>query len=114
MDFGGLAVGVSRSDALSGGLEPPYPGFGAAAYVVSGPSLPEGPALVARGTQGFVARPGGRAILLPRPAVPADRDDWRGASRDDGAVAAAGVAGAVGGHGADVFVVRDLVQQARQ
>jgi hypothetical protein len=38
----------------------------------------------------------------------------RATACDDGAVAAASVVGAICGHGADVFVVRDLVQQVWQ
>jgi hypothetical protein len=86
MDFGGLAVGVPCSDALAEGLEAAHPGFGAAAGVVSRPSLPERTAVVTRSAQGFVARPGCGTILLPRSAVLADRDDRGGAARDDGAV----------------------------
>lgn len=91
MDFGGLAVGVSRGDALAEGLEAPHLGLGAAAGVVSGPPLPERPAVVARGAQGFVACLGGRAILLPRSTILAGRDDRGTAARANGAVAAAGV-----------------------
>lgn len=46
--------------------------------------------------------------------VPADRDDHGGLAVDDGGVAAAGVIGAIGGHGADLFVLGDLVEQLWQ
>ena len=114
VDFGGLAVWVSRGDALAEGLEAAHLGLCAAARVVSRPPFPECPAVLTCGAQGFVAGPGGWTILLPRPAILADRNDGRAAACDDGAVAAAGVVGAICGHGADFFVVWDLVQQIRQ
>ena len=40
VDFGGLAVGVSRGDALAEGLEAAHLGFCAAAGVVSGQTCP--------------------------------------------------------------------------
>ena len=67
-----------------------------------------------RGTQGFVAGLGGRAVLFPWSAVFPDRDDRRGAAHDHRAVTAASVAGAVGGQGADVLVLRVLLEQVRQ
>lgn len=114
MDFGGLAARVSRGDALAEGVEAAHPGLYAAAGVVSRPPFPERPAVVTCGAQGFVACSGGWAILLPRSAILSDRNNRRAAARDDGAVAAAGVVGAVRGNGAGVFVVRDLAQQVRQ
>ena len=114
VDFGGLAVGVSRGDALAEGLEAAHLGLGAAAGVVSCPAFPERPAVVTCGAQGFVAGPGGWTVLLPRATVLADRDDRRAATRDDGAVATTGIVGAVRGHVADVLVLRDLAKQVRQ
>ena len=61
VDFSGVAVGVSRGDALSEGLEAPLLGLGAAAGVVSCPSFPERPAVVARGAAG----PAGQGCRLP-------------------------------------------------
>jgi hypothetical protein len=104
----------SLGDAFAEGLETAHLGLGAAADVVSRPPFPERPAVVTRGALGFVARPAGWAILSPLPTVHADRDYWRATARDDGAVAAAGVLGAICGHGAGVFVLGDLVAQVRQ
>jgi hypothetical protein len=91
LDFGVLAVGVSCGDALTEGLEAahPLPGNGLpanhervrldpASDVVSGPPLPERPAIVASGAQGLVSRNCSRAIFLPRPSVLADWYDRRG------------------------------------
>ena len=66
------------------------------------------------GAQGLVAADSGRAVLFPRSAVLADWDDRSGLAVDVGGVAAAGVIGAIGGHGADLFAIRDLVKQVRQ
>ena len=73
MDFGSLAAGVSGGDALAEGLQASHPGLGAAADMVSDPPLPERPAIVTCGAQGFVARPGSWAVILPWPTVLADR-----------------------------------------
>lgn len=85
MDFGGLSVGVSRGDAFAEGLQAAHPCLDAA--------------------------PGSRAILFPRAAVFADRDDRDGLPLDDGGVAPARVVGAVGGYRADLLVRRDLAEQ---
>ena len=66
------------------------------------------------GAQGFVSGDCGRAILLPRTTVLADRDDRCGLPIDDGGMAAAGVTGAVGGYRANLFALGDLVQQVWQ
>lgn len=55
-----------------------------------------------------------RAVPLPRSSVPSDRDDRGGLPFDDGGVAAAGVIGPVGGHSADLLVLRNLVEQIGQ
>jgi len=91
LDFGNLAVWVSRSDTLLKGLEAPYLCLDPASGVISGPALPERPAMVPGGTQGIVSRNRRRAVLFPQPPVPADRDDRRGLAVDDGRMAAAGV-----------------------
>ena len=114
VEFGGLAVGVSYGDALTEGPEAAHLGFGTAARVVSGPSFPERAAIVTCGAQGFNVRPGGWAILFPSLAILADRDDCRATACDDGTVAAAGVVGAICGHGADLLIVGDLARQVRQ
>ena len=114
LDFGGLAAWVSCGDALAECLEAAHPCLGSAAGMVSCPSFPERAAGVVRGAQGFVPGPGGWAVLLPRSTSLADRDDCRATARDDGAVAAAGVVGAVCGHGADLRIFGDLARQVRQ
>ena len=50
VDFGGLAVGVSCGDAFAEGLAAAHFGLGAAAFVVSGQTLPERTAIMTRGT----------------------------------------------------------------
>jgi hypothetical protein len=114
VDFGGLAVWVPCSDALAEGLEATHLVFSAAAGVVTRPALPECPAVVPGGTQGFISGDCGGAVLFPSPTVPSDRDYCRAAACDDGAVAAPRVVSAIRGHGADVFVVWDLIEQVRQ
>jgi len=95
LDFGSLAVWVSRGDTLSKGLEAPHLCLDPASGVISGPALPERPAMVPGGAQGIVSGDCGRAILFPRPPVPADRDDRCGLAVDDGRMAAAGGSAAV-------------------
>ena len=94
--------------------------------MVSGPVLPERPAVVPGGAQGFVPDSGRRAILFPRAPVLADGDDRRDLAVDPSRACkhalpgsgwrapAAGVIGAVRGHGADLFALGDLVPQLRQ
>ena len=105
---------ANGGDARAEGLQTPHLRFDPAADMVSGPSLPERPAMVPGGTQGFVFGHCGRAILYPRASVPADRYDRNGLTVDDCGVAAAGVMGTVGGHRSDVRALGDLVQQVRQ
>ena len=57
--------------------------------MVSRPTLPEGPAVVTGGTQCVVADLRSRAILFPRAAVFAYRDDRGRLPLDDGGVAPA-------------------------
>lgn len=114
LDFGGLAVWVSRGDAFSECLEAPHLGLDPASEVISGPALPERPSIVPGGTQRFVAGDCGRAVFFPRPAVLSDRDDGSGLAVDDGSVAAARIIGPVGGDRADVFSFRDLTEQLWQ
>ena len=114
LDFGGLSVWVSGADAFAAGFEAAHLGFNATSGVVSGPSLPERSPIVSRGAQGLVAGFGRRAVLFPKAPVLSDRNDGGGLTFDDGGVAAAGVVGAIGGHGADLLVLRDLVEQFGQ
>lgn len=104
LDFGGLAVGVSRCDTLTESLRAAHLDLNAAADVVSRPPFPECPTVVTRGAQGFVAGPCRLAILLPRSAILADRDDGGAAQCNDSAVAAATVIGTVRRQSADGFV----------
>ncbi len=90
MDFGSLAVEVSGGDALAEELQALHLGLGAGPDMVSGPPLPERPAILTCGAQGFVARPGNWAVVFPWPTVLADRDDRSATVCDDGAMAAAG------------------------
>jgi hypothetical protein len=108
LDFGGLAVGVSCGDAFAKDLQSAHPLPGSrlrannerfrldpASYMVSGPALPERPAIVPGGAQSFGPDDCSRAVLFPRPAVLSDRYDWNGLPVDDGSVATARVIGAV-------------------
>ena len=90
LDFGSLVVWVSRGDTLPKGLEAPHLCLDPTSCVISGPALPERPAIVPGGAQGIVSRNRRWAILFPRPPVLADGDDRRGLAVDDGRVAAAG------------------------
>lgn len=111
MDFGGLAVGVSCGDALAKGIQAAHPRLDPASGVVSRPTFPERPAVVAGGAQCLVSGVCSRAVFFPKTSSPVDRDDRGALPVDDGGVAAARVIGAVGGHGADLLVPRDLAQQ---
>lgn len=114
LDFGGLSVRVSCGDALAEGLEAPHFRLDPAPDMVSGPPLPERPAIVPGGAKGFVSGDCRRTAIFPRPPVFADRDDRRGLTVDDGGVATACVIRPIGGHGADLFALGDLVEQFRQ
>jgi len=62
----------------------------------------------------FVAGFGGGAILPPSAPVPADGDDCGAPALEDRAMASPCVKSAIAGHGADLFVNRDLLQQMGQ
>lgn len=79
--------------------------------MISGPALPECPAIVPGGAQGFVSGNRGRAVLFPRSPILADRYDRGGLPVDDRPMAAVGVIGTVGRHRADFFAHGDLVEQ---
>lgn len=87
VDFGGLAIRVSCSDALAEGLKASHLRLEPDSDVVSRPLLPECPDLVPGGTAGFVSGDRGRAVFFPRPAVLADRDYLRSSARQRLAVA---------------------------
>ena len=110
VDFGGLAVRVPCGDALAECLETSHFRLDPASCVVSGPVLPERPAVAFRGAQRLVPGLCCWAVFLPRTPVLPDRNDWRGAPVDDGSMAAAGVVGTIGGHGANLFVFGDLAE----
>lgn len=82
--------------------------------MIAGPVLPVGSPKAFARPKDVVAGTGGRAVLLPKASVLADRDDGRAAAIDDCGVTPPGVEGAVAGHGADLFIGRDLIQQIRQ
>lgn len=81
MDFGGLAVGVSRHDAFAEGLEAARLRLDPAAGVRSRPAFPEDATVVTSGAQGFVSGASRRAVFFPGPPVLADRDDRGGLGR---------------------------------
>jgi hypothetical protein len=95
LDFSSLAVGISRGDAFPERLEAAHLCLDPASGVVSGPALPERPAIVAGGAQGFVPGRCRRAVLFPKSAVLTDRNDRGCLSGDDSGVATAGVIGAI-------------------
>ena len=107
---GGLSVGVNCCDAVADGLEAAHLGFDAPVGLVSYPSLPKHATELACGTQAFVAGLSGWATLLPRSTIVADRDDCSATPRDDGAVEAASIVGAICALAADLFLIRDLGQ----
>jgi len=91
--------------------------FDSSAGVVSGPTLPEGPAVMACRPQGFVSGDRGWAVFLPRSRVLADRDDRDdrdGVTRDDGGVATTRVVSAISSDGAKFLALGDLVEQVWQ
>ena len=111
VDFGSLAIGVSGGDAFSEGFQEAHLRFDPTSGVIARPALPEGPAIVSGGAQGFVADACRRVVFLPQSTVLADLNDRDRVAREDRAVAPARVIGTIGGHGADLFVLGDLVQQ---
>ena len=114
VDFGSLAVGVSGADALSEGFQAAHLRFDPTSGVIARPALPEGPAIVSGGAQSFVADACRRTVFLPQSSILADRNDRDRVAREDRAVAPARVTGTIGGHGADLFVFGNLVQQIWQ
>ena len=113
LDFCGLAVGVSGADAVCERLGAAHPCLDPASNLASGPALPECPAGVPGGTQGFVSGDRGGAVLFSRTPVPADRDDRGNLAVDDRRRAAAGVICPICGHRSDLFALLDLVEQLR-
>jgi hypothetical protein len=109
-----LSVWIARGDAFFEDLEAAHLRLDAASDMVSGPTLPERPAVVPGGSEGFVAGGGGRTVLFPGPTVLADRYDRDGLSVDDGCVSAAGVVCPIGGYGANISTFGDLIEQLRQ
>lgn len=114
LDFGNLAVRVPCSDALAEVFETPHLCLDPPAGVVSGPALPEFPAVVTGGAQGFVSGDRGGAILFSRPSILADRNDRGGIAVVDRRMAAARVVSAIGRRCADLFAFVDLVEKFRQ
>ena len=114
LDFGSLAVGVSDGDALSEGFQAAHFCIDPTSGVIARPPLPEGPAVVSGGAQGFIADACRRTVFLPQSTILADRNDRDRVAREDRAVAPARVIGTIGGHGADFSVFGDLVQQIWQ
>ncbi len=64
------------------------------------------------GAQGFVSDLRSGTIFFPWPAILADRDDRGRVAFEDRGIAVSRVIGAIGDHGADVFVRGELTQQA--
>ena len=88
-----MSVRVSGADAVSERFEASHLRLDPASDMVSGPTLPECPAVVPGGTQGFVSGNRGGAVFFPRPPVLANRDDLGSLVVDDRREAVAGVIG---------------------
>lgn len=82
--------------------------------MIARPVLPDRAPKVPCGAQDVIARPRGRAILLPEAPVLADGYDGVATTIEDCGVATAGVEGTISGHGADRLIRGELVQQVRQ
>lgn len=111
MELDDLAVEVAEHEPLTEQLEAIHLGLDTASAVIAGPLSPERPAEAYECAQVLVAALGTWTVLLPRPGVPARRDDRIGASRGDGIAAGATVIGAVGDDRRDRLALRDLRQQ---
>lgn len=114
MDLGALPVWIARGDALAEEFEAAHLRFDPTSDVIAGPVLLVRPAEALARTQDLVAGVSGRAVLLPQAAVPADGDDGSAAAIHVYGVTTPGVESTVAGHGADLFIPRDLIQQVRQ
>lgn len=79
--------------------------------MIARPVPPDGSAEALGGPQDFIARSGRSAVFSPSASVFADRNDRRATSIVDRLVAAPCIEGTISGHGADLFIGRDLVQQ---
>lgn len=114
LDLDRLAVGGYCGNAIAKGLETVHLCPDPASCEVTGTTFPDGPAIVRGGSQGFVPCQSCRTVLFPRAPVLADRADRCGLAVEDGGVAAPGLAGAIGGHRADLVALADLPEQIRQ
>lgn len=99
---------------LAEGLKTAHSCLDPASGVIAGPLLLVRPIEAPGRPKDVVAGAGGGAVLLPQASVPADRYDEGAATIQDCGMAPPGVEGAVAGHGADLFIGQDLIQQARQ
>ena len=79
--------------------------------MISTPEPPGCPTEALARPEDIVTGAGGRAVFLSHASVLADRYDGGAAAIEDCGVAPAGIKGAIAGHGADLFMGRDLVQQ---
>lgn len=82
--------------------------------MVAAPLLPDCPAQSFHRAQRLVAGLDAGAVLGPRLAVAANRDDRIGTARIDGRVAASGVIGTVAADGDNGLILGDLRQQIGQ
>ena len=82
--------------------------------MAAAPSSPKGWAQVLRSAQGVIACDGTRARVLLGSAILVSWNNSSGVSSGDCLAAFSGAVGAVGSHGADLFVYRDLIEQIRQ
>lgn len=110
VDFSGLSVLISRGEPLAERLAAAHLRVDPTSDVIAGKMFPVRPAGAFARPQGIVAG-AGKAVLLSQAAVPADGYDDRSAAVYDCGVASAGVEGAVAGHGADLLIGRDPIQQ---
>lgn len=124
LDFSGLVIGVSCGDAFTNDFEAAHPLVGSAlrsnvtrgfaSGVLSGPALPECPAVVPDSTQSFVSGDCSLAVRFPRAPVLADRHDRIGLALNNGGIATARVIGTASSHRLDFLAAGDLFEQVRQ
>ena len=82
--------------------------------MIASPAFPELPTIAFGRAEGLVSEPGNGSIFLPHAAISTDRNDWRGASRQDGGIATARIIRTVCRDSIDLLALWDLVQKVWQ
>ena len=129
LKFCDLAIEVPRHEALTQKFHAVHPiagktipgSFSGPAHISTRlrrwyplPLSPQGAAQILRCPQSFVACNGASGDGLPGLRIPARRDDGMCATLGDGVMAFAGVVGTFCRDAADLFILRDLVEQVEQ